>query len=69
VQLQAAKTYPPKWVNGSQADRHCGWSRTTRFRLRRVDPNFPKPAILPTGGELWNVDELDAYLAALRTPA
>ena len=54
-----------KWLRGPEVDRRYGLTRTTRHRLRKADPSFPKPAVLPTGSERWNIDLLDAYFAGL----
>ena len=59
---------PPeaRWVKGPQVDRRYGLTRTTRHRLRKADPNFPKPVLLPTGSERWDLESLDVYFAGLR---
>jgi len=40
--------------------------RATVWRLMKKDPRFPKPVPLPIRGLHWSVDEIAAYVAALK---
>ena len=55
----------PKYARLSQLTERYGVSLATLYRLGKLDAQFPKAHVLPTGTRLWSVEELDAYFDCL----